>query len=229
MLVYFNTHSDKLQLIAHRKQSWENSMEKACLLLNNEDINEFKQALTFFHVQELRDLANQLHLPNKGDKMHLVMRIITFVQTGKILIEPKIPPLSCAQRGKEYSLSSSTLMLKGAYKNDLKTRVFFKSLIGNHFHFTAFGIDWLNEQWIKGTPPTYQKFADMWQLEFIRRKTSPAAPKEAWAYINFVQHFLSHNPKVSRETLLHAWQKERELHKNKVQILLKNHQMSNKA
>ena len=68
-------------------------------------------------------------------------------------------------------------MLKGGYKNDLKTRIFFKSIIGDYFHFTAFGIDWLKEQWMKGEPPTYKKFADMWTKEYAYREANGSSQK----------------------------------------------------
>ncbi len=62
------------------------------------------------------------------------------------------------------------MILKGSYKNDLKTRLFFKNIVGDHFHFTAFGIDWINEKWMEGNPPTYRDYATMWQSEVDRRK-----------------------------------------------------------
>ncbi|XVN42631.1 MAG: hypothetical protein RCG15_08655 [Candidatus Rickettsia vulgarisii] len=65
-------------------------------------------------------------------------------------------------RGVVYHLHPNTLMLKGSYKNDLRNRQFFKQLIGEHFHFTAIAIDWLNDRWMQGLPPppTYQEFLE---------------------------------------------------------------------
>jgi hypothetical protein len=109
-----------------------------------------------------------------------------------------------------YPLSENGLMLKGAYKNDLKNRLFFKRLIGEYFHFTAFGIDWLNEQWLKGTPPTYLDFARMWKSEYEKRQAISASPKEEWAYINFVQSILRNNSAIRQENLNKLWKEERE-------------------
>ena len=113
-------------------------------------------------------------------------------------------------------LDKETLMLKGAYKNDLKTRLFFKQLIGEYFHFTAFGIDWLNDRWMEGKPPTYQEFAEMWHKEYEKRKKTPVPPKEEWAYINFVQNSLSISPTASQESINHAWECERQKQKAKL-------------
>ncbi|KAF3362377.1 hypothetical protein PHSC3_001071 [Chlamydiales bacterium STE3] len=129
---------------------------------------------------------------------------------------PKFSEKSCSKRGKTYSLGENELILKGAYENDLKTRLFFKRLIDKHFHFTAFGIDWLNERWREGKPPTYQEFAKMWQEEDQKRKEMPVAPKEEWAYINFVQNFLLNSPAAKRESVNDAWGYERQRHKANV-------------
>ncbi len=172
----------------------------------------FRNSLLFLHVEELREIARRLSLADKGNKIALIMRIVHFLKTGQKLAIPKFPEKSCAKRG-VYPLNEDALMLKGAYKNDLKTRLFFKQMIGDHFHFTAFGIDWLNERWMEGNPPTYREFAKMWQEEFEKRQKTPAAPKEEWAYINFVQKFLLTSPAASRESIQHAWELERERHK----------------
>lgn len=178
-------------------------------LLNDEKIVSLRYALNFLHVSELRDLCVKLQVVDAGTKGVLVNRIVCFVETGKVVVEPKIPKISCAQRGTVYLLSVHTLILKGAYKNDLQTRLFFKQLIGDYFHFTAFGIDWLNDRWLNGNPPTYQEFADMWRVEYARRKQFGATPKEEWAYITYIQKFTQEYPDASREVMMDAWSKER--------------------
>lgn len=171
-----------------------------------------KKSLLYFHVSELRELCEKLLLPSKGKKMNLIERIVHFSKTGEIIIEPKIPSVSKAQKGKDYPLLPQTLMLKGAYKNDLKTRLFFKDLIGDYFHFTAFGIDWLNTRWLEGNPPTYQEFSKMWEAEYARRKKMGSTPKEEWAYINFTQSYISEHPQSTRNEQLKAWEDERQHH-----------------
>lgn len=106
------------------------------------------------------------NLSTKGSKPQLIKKIFYFFETGKKLEEQKIPLISKIQKGAVPSLHPNSLMLHGAYKNDLKTRLFFKKIIGEHFHFTAFGIDWLKRRWLEGRPPTYQEFAEMWAFEF---------------------------------------------------------------
>ncbi len=198
----------------------KNALQVRNCLLTDEESTALKNSLMFLHVSELKYLAVKLYLVDKGNKMALIMRILHFLHTGKKLAVPKFPENSRAMRGQIYPIHSSALMLKGSYKNDLKTRLFFKQLLGDHFHFTAYGIDWLNERWMQGNPPTYQEFASMWQEEHERRKNVPAAPKEEWAYINFVQKFLQNSLEASRECINHAWECERQKHKANINAWL---------
>lgn len=189
--------------------------------MEDQQMIALKESLMFLRVDELKDIAFRLSLVDKGNKMAIIMRILHFLETGHKLITPKFPEKSYSKRGMVYLLGKNELMLKGAYKNDSKTRIFFKKLIGDHFHFTAFGIDWLNERWMEGDPPTYQEFAQMWQEEQQKRKEMPVAPKEEWAYINFVQNFLLNSPAATRENINNAWKCERQRRKALIFKMLK--------
>lgn len=192
------------------------------MMINHDNQSILKETLNFLHVSELRVICSKLSILDKGNKKYLITRILHFIKTGEILIEPKVPKISCAKRGIIDPLHPNTLMLKGSYKNDLRNRQFLKSLIGKHFHFTATGIDWLNERWIQGNPPTYQEFADIWQSQYIKHKDNPNSPKEEWAYINFTQDFLSKNPKSSLEDIIKNWKIYREKQRSIVYSIIFN-------
>ncbi len=184
-------------------------------------MTSLETSLNFFYVSELKNLCETLSLSSKGKKRDLIHRIITFVKTGKKLVSLKFPKASCARRGEVHEISENNLMLKGDYKNDLKTRLFFKKLIGEHFHFTAFGIDWLNDRWMDGNPPTYQEFILMWKDEYERRKANPAAPKDEWAYIIFTKSYIKKFPGATREDINFSWDEERQKNKRYVEEMLK--------
>lgn len=181
------------------------------------------KALTFLHVAELKSLAERLGLEKDGTKIFLIEKIAQFVQTGKILKKASFPAVSMAKKGRDPGLLPDSLILKGSYKNDLKTRLFFKSLIGEHFHFTAFGIDLINKRWLEGNPLTYKEFAQMWQQEYLFRKQNQVAPKVEWAFINFSKKFLEQNPNASKEQLHKAWQSERASQKSIVEAELQKY------
>jgi len=76
------------------------------------------------------------------------------------------------------------------------------------------------KQGLRGDPPTYLEFAQMWAAEYEKRKSRPAAPKEEWAYIRFMQEL---TPSMSREECDRLWQAEREQHKERVHAFLSQH------
>jgi hypothetical protein len=172
------------------------------------EITTLHTALHFMKMPELKAACAHLSLPDSGKKAELIHRIMTFVQTGAITQSPVIPAASRAKNYPAQPLHPNSLMLHGSYKNDLATRIFFKNLIGKHFHFTAYGIDWLTQRWHAGNPPTYQEFADYWSTEMVNRKLVKAKPKQEWALINFVQKRVENNPKISYEELMLAWKTE---------------------
>ena len=85
---------------------------------------DIQESLLFLHVEELRDLSILLSLDPKGTKKDLVFCITHYLATGEKWISPKIPPISRAVKGVFYPLEENTVMLKGSYKNDLKTRLY---------------------------------------------------------------------------------------------------------
>ena len=179
--------------------------------------DQLHASLHYLHVAELRTSCEQLNLSVKGKKVDLINRIMHFLKTGEKINLAQYPAVSVAKNRNNLTLSPDALMLKGAYKNDLKTRVFFKEIIGQYFHFTAFGIDWLECRWMDGKPPTYQEFADMWIKEYEFRKTYGSTPKAEWAYVNFVKMYLHKNSNPSRNEILIGWQTERAKHKTLVE------------
>ena len=177
--------------------------------ITKDDIDQLKVSVLFLKVGELREYLIKLGIPKEGKKIFLIEKLIHFLETGRIKKESPIPNKSRSKRGEEYILHPKTLILKGAYKNDAVTRDFFKSLIGEHFHFTARGIDWINEKWLSGAPPTYQQYADMWQKAYENRGSAGPSPKEEWALINFSLKFIDEHPEASRVVIMDAWKKER--------------------
>lgn len=169
------------------------------------EISTLYQALFYLNINQLKDLCKQLKIQPHGEKIDLIENIQQFITTGKPTTAPIIPTVSKAQPKKIYPLAADTLILQGAFKNDLKTRVFLKKLIGDHFHYTAFGIDWIKAQWLIGTPPTYQQFATYWQQEYTHRQKEKPAMKPEWAYLNFLDQYKKDLPYASKAEAIYAW------------------------
>ncbi len=180
------------------------------MAIKNINKEEFHTALLHLKMGELKRVCEKLVLDSSGKKGELIARITTFVHTGKKIEAPLMPEKSKAKRGGSYPLAPEALILSGAYVNDLSTRNFFKKLVGDHFHFTAYGIDWLNERWMAGNPPTYAEFAEFWEAERLRRTNKKPEPKEEWAYINFLQDYFTHYPNAPQKNAMQAWKQKRE-------------------
>lgn len=188
----------------------------------NDLLTELNTALLFMKVGELKATCLKLNIPAKGQKPQLISNIISFLQTGTIPPPKSIPSKSKAQKGKNYPLAPDTLIVKGSYKNDADTRAFFKSLVGPHFHFTAFGQDWIKKKWMEGKPPTYREFADFWAKDYLARKNRKAEPKEEWAYLNFIQSYLAKHPNTHRQEMADAWKVYREEQAEQAQQLIES-------
>jgi hypothetical protein len=171
--------------------------------------NELFDSLYYMNISELKNFCNTRNIPFVGKKGSIIKRIKHYLLTGKILHPKKMPSISKAKPNTSYLLKPETRILHGSYKNDLKTRKFFQTLIGKHFHFTAFGQDWIMTRWMQGKPPTYAQFVKMWQQEYKRRQNIDAKPRQEWAYLNFMQRFTKENPNASRKAMTVAWKKTR--------------------
>ena len=178
-------------------------------------LETLKSALLYLRMAQLRALCLQLQIPDRGLKLALIARILSYLTTGEIPKPQPIPAISKAKSGVIYPLSPETLILSGSYKNDLKTRLFMQKLVGPHFHFTAHGIDWLKARWQNGQPPTYQEFADYWQQIYLEHQKQKPVPKAEWAYINYVQALLAENPNLTKTEVTQRW-----LQKQAEQVLL---------
>jgi hypothetical protein len=188
--------------------------------LTKVQIDEFFDALNFMNMEEIKHFCNKHGISISGKKGHILDRLKHYLITGEILHPKKIPPISKAKVGEIYLLKPNVLILKGAYKNDFQTRRFFKKLVGEHFHFTAFGQDWISKRWEQGKPPTYNEFAKAWQKEYLKRKKIKANPKKEWAYLNFMQQFLANYPNALKKELAIAWEEERNKQAKKAMKIL---------
>ena len=190
------------------------------MLLNTDQQKELFPALLYLNMRELKKICLHFGLATQSEKIKLIESIELYLTTGKIAPQPQIPAVSKAKARTVYPLSPQTVILKGSFKNDLKTRIFLKTLIGNHFHYTAYGIDWIKDHWMQGTPPTYAQFATYWQTEYLARQITKAPMKDEWAYLNFLDRYQKQHPTTSKVQAIAAWKIEREKNVNKVAQIL---------
>lgn len=167
------------------------------------------EALNYMKMTEIKEFCHKHSIPSSGKKGEILERIKQYLTTGQILLPKPIPDSSKAKAGKLYVLAGNAKILKGAYKNDLATRKFFKKMIGEHFHFTSYGQDWILKHWLAGKPPAYAQFAKYWQKEYLLRKKSDANPKKEWAYLNFIKKFKKNYPSAKKNEIAIKWEQAR--------------------
>lgn len=189
-------------------------------MTKQEKSDELKSALLYLNVSELKETCERLNIPKTGEKIALIERIITYVKKKKVIPPNQFPTISHAQKGVVYPLTPKGLILYGDYKNDLKTKMFMKELVGEHFNFTSYGTESIKEQWYAGSRPTYANFAQYWQNEYIKRQEKQIPPKAEFAYINFVQSYLAKKPKSSNQELRREWELVREENVEKAKAIL---------
>eukprot|EP00392_Amoebophrya_sp_AT5.2_P006986 g6998.t1 len=180
-------------------------------------------ALYYLHVPELREVCSgTLKILDKGAKNLLVQRVVAYLRhyprEKPVLASLRsFPPEAGRRAGEDAGPSDrfqptrvENLMAHKVYKNDARHREFFVRQIGPQFHFTAAGIEWLNERWLQGVRPTFQEYIEYWKETNEELKNSGKKPSAGFQTLQFNQFQTRHGSKGwNREKLLEEWSKER--------------------
>lgn len=142
---------------------------------------------------ELVDFCIKYGLPTGGRKLEILARIEAFLQSGEI-IKPNVVILGAkpdSAKGKS-ARSDEPLTLDTPvvnFKSDQRTREFFKSVIGPHFHFTAYLNDFMRGR----DDLTYGDLVHEWLAEYERRKDRNYKPPimKSCEYNQFVRDFFA--------------------------------------
>jgi hypothetical protein len=129
-------------------------------LRQNMTVDDFKAC--YWMKERLIAFARQLGLSVHGYKPELVRRIERRLRG--LPDEPERRRQPGGARDSDRSLRRSTAVVN--YKSDEKTRAFFESQIGPHFHFTYR----LNQYRLSHANLTYGDLIDEWTAEHERRK-----------------------------------------------------------
>lgn len=188
--------------------------------LSPSELAELAQALNFQKMDELKWSCEQLQVSARGKKGEIIERIIHFAKTGSRQAPNTLPNTVTADPNKSYPIGINEPILAGAYKNNTQTRLFFKNEVGPHFHFTAFGQEWIRQQWQKGTAPTYGQFAAFWQTEYSARKHAEKKPRAEWAYLNFMQKYQKEHQTSSRKEMAATWKEAQRSYSERAKELI---------
>lgn len=175
-----------------------------------EEFNALSQAIYFLKVDELKAFAARAGIKPRQSKQGLIDALLAVV-CGAPISDPgkqAFNPRSAKSKALAARFDSDHHIVPGVYRNNATYRARFKQMIGSHFTYTNYGMDWIKQQWQDGKCPTYEAFAKYWQDEFKRRKNSnDFASKPTLQRVNFFRKMKA--LKLSKSELEHAWQAER--------------------
>ncbi|NQZ01905.1 MAG: hypothetical protein HRT45_14675 [Bdellovibrionales bacterium] len=176
---------------------------------------ELRESIYYLNVSELRSILNFLELPTPGNKRTLI---------GRILLHFNLAPDSDEDVPKKFEkyqgeLSPDIYILPGFYSNGSLARARFKKIIGPHFSFTSYGMNWIRRKWLAKDYPTFDEFAEYWVSEFERRRSGGGYDSaKTNARVRFFRKHKGSN--FSAHMLEKMWQAERDTHKTRVQTIL---------
>ena len=100
-------------------------------LEKDDDFALFFNALHYLKIGELKKICSHMELNTIGKKELLIDRVFQVVKYGKYEKEKKIPEISYAKPHVKYDMDLDSLMLKGAYRHNAKSRILFHLIICN--------------------------------------------------------------------------------------------------
>lgn len=177
--------------------------------LNQKNLQALESAIYFLKVTELKQLCESHALCAKGSKQDLINTLLCFAKgEGAATLNAIQSSAEKSLRANADNFDESIYMVPGKYRNNRASRTILTELIGRHFTFTAYGMDWVKAEWHAGRCPSYLEFADYWQTEYERRKArGDFASKQTLQRVNFFRTMKEKN--LSREALEAAWAKKR--------------------
>jgi hypothetical protein len=162
-------------------------------------VSDFKRK--YWLCSELRVLCKKYDLPVSGVKADLTARIIRYLETGEI-IHP-VPKIKYTFRDSDKEMALEAKVVN--YKNDAKTRAFFKKQIGSHFHFNVHLINFVKSN----KNLTYEGLVQEWLAEEKRRENPNYKTKihASCEYNRFIREFFAREKEKNLSDAIAEWKK----------------------
>jgi len=172
--------------------------------LNQEiSIKEFKDF--YWLKSELMNFCREIGITSSGGKIDITNRISEYLVTGKVTkkVIPKKPKLPKATQ----PITKETVV-GVEYRTYYEKKEFFKSIIGNKFHFTTHLLNYFKENAGK---KTYEDLVKEWYKEQELKK-DPNYVKEIppqFEYNTYIRDFMKDNPDKTRNDAINYWKIKR--------------------
>ena len=169
-------------------------------LNKNISVNDFNN--WYWYKKELVEFCKQNKLKTTGRKPELTERISYFLQNG---CPPKTNNLKSPTNKKTIQALPRSIdePIPENYTSSELYRAYFKSIIGDHFHFTAYMM-----KYIKNNPGiTFRQYTNEWQAEHERRKDKNYKPDimKSCEYNQYIRDFFIDNKDRSLKDAIECW------------------------
>ena len=184
-------------------------------MLDKNFITTFKESIYFLKIEELKSVLTYFKLSTSGGKKDLIARIFNHLDIHDADDSQVTRNLPSAH---PENASVETHIMPKHYTNGREYREKFELMIGSHFTFTSYGMEWIRDCWGNGIYPSYQDFADYWSKEYDRRKNG--GPYKG-PMTNRRVEFFKENSGMTKAELEELWASERQKHRDNISTLLK--------
>jgi len=167
--------------------------------INLQDFTSF-----YWLKKELQDFCKQEGLPTSGSKLELTSRITTYLETGLINNSKAIMKRTKDRVRPHEELGLDTVITEH-HRCSQNVRHFFKTVIGDHFHFSTYIQNYLKDNVGK----TYRDVVKAWDEEEVRKKDPDyhknIAPQ--FEYNQFIRDYFSDpsNDEKGLQEAISAW------------------------
>src|SRR3989339_78665 len=181
-------------------------MNKRPILNKNISFKDFNN--WYFEKDELVSFCRDNGLKITGQKLDIKARVENFLKTGKSHQVP-IKNNKKTKEIKQTPPKSINEEIPDNYTSSELYRKYFKSVIGPHFHFTAYMMKYMKE------PPkmTFKDYINEWIAEYERRKDKSYKPQimKSCEYNQYIRDFFSDNPTRKLKEAIQCWKYKRNL------------------
>ncbi|OGC14012.1 hypothetical protein A2290_02350 [candidate division WOR-1 bacterium RIFOXYB2_FULL_36_35] len=181
-------------------------MNKRPILNKNISFKDFNN--WYFEKDELVNFCRDNGLKITGQKLDIKARVENFLKTG----ESHQAPIENNKKTKEIKQTppkSINEEIPDNYTSSELYRKYFKSVIGPHFHFTAYMMKHMKEH----PKMTFKDYINEWIAEYERRKDKSYKPQimKSCEYNQYIRDFFSDNPTRKLKEAIQCWKYKRNL------------------
>ncbi|MCD4670004.1 MAG: SAP domain-containing protein [Actinomycetia bacterium] len=180
--------------------------DKRPKLDKNIDLEDFKAF--YWLKEELVTFCREIGINNSGGKIDIADKIAGYLKTGKIESKNTGKDKKI-KKGIQKIPESINDVIPDNYSSSQLFREYFESIIGQHFHFTAYMAKYIKNH----SGITFKEYINEWCAEYERRKNKNYKPEimKSCEYNQYIRDFFKDNPDKTRGEAIKYWKIKKSL------------------